>query len=307
MAINILVSACLLGINCRYDGISKGNKNVLKLLQYEDINLIPICPEQLGGFPTPRIPSEIQGRQVINKSGIDVTDNYKRGAEAALHTARLYKAFFALLKEKSPSCGHGEIYDGSFSKTLIDGNGITAELLEANGIHVYGESEIDSLLMDVEDELSLYPVDDEFLIAEILDDREEFYWNPFDDELDFEEEYSAQNRQAGKIKKVGKNHIKVNGQILQTNKKYSALKNSQKQKIASWMREEIRSFYDRTGKYPYKGYNSQIVEAVYAKIQEAQIWIPYGEVAQEFERKKHRMIKSVKSALEKETEAKEQE
>ena len=141
---NVLVSACLLGMACRYDGKSKPNETVLRLLENnsDEIRLIPICPEQLGGLPTPRVPSEKAGEKVINHVGIDVTVQYQKGAKEALKLAKLYHCESAILKERSPSCGRGEIYDGSFTKTLISGDGTTAELLKQNGIRVIGESEV---------------------------------------------------------------------------------------------------------------------------------------------------------------------
>ena len=141
---NILISACLLGVCCRYDGESKPIMQTVALI--ERYHLIPVCPEQLGGLPTPREPSERQGDAVRTKSGADVTTQYRRGAEQALHLARLYGCRAAVLKERSPSCGSGEIYDGTFSGRLTPGNGVTAALLKENGIAVYGESEIEALL-----------------------------------------------------------------------------------------------------------------------------------------------------------------
>lgn len=140
---NILVSACLLGVACRYDGKRKPNEAVIALK--EKYNLIPVCPEIMGGLPTPRLPSEIRGETVIMENGEDVTDKYSRGAEETLRLARLFGCGKAVLKEKSPSCGSGRIYDGTFSKTLAEGNGITAGMLLANGIRVAGETEIDAL------------------------------------------------------------------------------------------------------------------------------------------------------------------
>ncbi|NLL81124.1 MAG: DUF523 domain-containing protein [Tissierellia bacterium] len=141
---NILISACLLGVNCRYDG---GAVLIDKIDQLkEDYNLIPVCPEVYGGLQTPREPAEIINGKVINRKGEDVTDNFIRGANETLLLARLYNCKYAILKERSPSCGFGEIYDGRFSDTLVEGNGITAELLIKNKIKVIGESEIDSLL-----------------------------------------------------------------------------------------------------------------------------------------------------------------
>ncbi len=138
--IPILVSACLLGTPCRYDGASKPCPAVLAL--QEQYDLLPICPEVMGGLPTPRTPSEIIGSRVVMKSGRDVTENYRRGAEEALRIARENNCTLAILKEKSPSCGSGAIYDGSFSGTLTHGDGVAAALLKAHGIRVVGESEI---------------------------------------------------------------------------------------------------------------------------------------------------------------------
>lgn len=140
----ILISACLLGTRCRYDGASKGQPLVKALAERH--TLVPVCPEQLGGLPTPRPPAERQGGTVRTRSGIDVTDQYRRGAEETLRLCRLLGCEAAVLKERSPSCGRGQIYDGTFSGTLTAGDGVTAELLTANGIPVYGESQIETLL-----------------------------------------------------------------------------------------------------------------------------------------------------------------
>jgi len=137
----ILVSACLLGCPCRYDGKSKPNAAVLALM--EQHTLIPVCPEQMGGLATPRAPAERREGGVFTQAGMDVTAQYRRGAEEALRLANLYGCTCAILKERSPSCGSGEIYDGSFSRRLIAGDGVTAALLKANGIAVCGESEVD--------------------------------------------------------------------------------------------------------------------------------------------------------------------
>lgn len=139
----ILVSACLLGCPCRYDGKSKPNDAVLALMERH--TLIPICPEQMGGLATPRIPAEVRGGRVFTEKGDDVTAQYRRGAEDALRLARLYGCTHAILKERSPSCGSGRIYDGSFSRTLIAGDGVTARLLKENGVTVLGESEVEAL------------------------------------------------------------------------------------------------------------------------------------------------------------------
>ncbi len=140
---NILISACLLGVHCRYDGSGKPDKSIEKLM--EKHHLIPVCPEILGGMQTPREPSERLGDQVVSKSGADVTDCFQRGAKETLFLAKLYGCRYAILKERSPSCGYGQIYDGTFSGTLTERSGVAAELLAANGITVLGESQIDML------------------------------------------------------------------------------------------------------------------------------------------------------------------
>jgi len=141
---NVLISACFMGAGCRYDGKSIHLDRLDELK--EKYNLIPICPELLGGLGTPRRPAEKVGDKVINKEGQDVTTYFQRGAEKALKIAKMYDCKYAILKEKSPSCGIGKIYDGTFSGTLVEGNGITAELLMKNGISVIGESQIGKLL-----------------------------------------------------------------------------------------------------------------------------------------------------------------
>ena len=137
---NILVSACLLGESCRYDGKSKPCERVIALSN--TYNLIPICPEVMGGLPTPRTPSEICGELVLMKDGSDVTENYNCGARKALAIARENACTVAILKEKSPSCGSGLIHNGKFDGGLINGDGITAKLFKQEGIRVLGESQI---------------------------------------------------------------------------------------------------------------------------------------------------------------------
>ncbi|MCF2620083.1 DUF523 domain-containing protein [Oscillibacter valericigenes] len=137
----LLVSACLLGTPCRYDGKAKKNEAVCALA--ERFELIPVCPEVLGGLPTPRTPSERRGERVVMRDGRDVTAEYLRGAEKALELARREGIAAAVLKERSPSCGSGEIYDGSFTGALTAGDGVTAELLKAESIAVYSEGSRD--------------------------------------------------------------------------------------------------------------------------------------------------------------------
>ena len=137
----ILISACLLGCACRYDGQSKPHPLALELAKQG--LAVPVCPEQLGGLSTPRQPSERRGDRVVTRDGRDVTAEYRRGAEETLRLAQLYGCGAAVLKERSPSCGCGRIYDGTFTGTLTGGDGLTAALLKENGIRVYGESEIE--------------------------------------------------------------------------------------------------------------------------------------------------------------------
>lgn len=139
---NIIVSGCLLGISCRYDGGTQEAKELIAWVREGGHSLIPVCPEQLGGLATPRPPAERQGERVVNCEGVDVTEAYQRGARETLRLAKLYGCTLAVLKERSPSCGSGEIYDGSFCGALTEGDGVTTELLRQNGIRVLGESEI---------------------------------------------------------------------------------------------------------------------------------------------------------------------
>ena len=140
----ILISACLLGVRCRYDGASKPHLLAEELAKQH--TLIPICPEQMGGLATPRPPAERQGERVIAVSGADVTEQYRRGAEEALRLCRLFGCEAAVLKERSPSCGRGTVYDGTFTGKLADGDGVTAQLLLEHGIPVYGESRLEELI-----------------------------------------------------------------------------------------------------------------------------------------------------------------
>ncbi len=136
----ILVSACLAGLNCRYDKKNNSCDKVIDLVKSE--LAIPVCPEQLGGLPTPREPAEILDGRVVNKPGIDVTEYFIRGAEETLRLAQLSNCKRAILKQRSPSCGFGKIYDGSHNGTIIEGNGITAQLLSDHGIHILTEESI---------------------------------------------------------------------------------------------------------------------------------------------------------------------
>lgn len=131
-----LVSACLLGENCKYNGGNNFSKKVADFLLGKDY--IPVCPEVAGGLPVPRIPCERRGSLVIDKNGADRTDEFTRGAEACMHG----EATHALLKARSPSCGKGVIHDGSFSGHLTEGNGIFAELCIRQGLVVLSEEDL---------------------------------------------------------------------------------------------------------------------------------------------------------------------
>jgi len=137
---NILVSKCLLGEICRYDGKSCKNEKVVEL--GDKYTLIGVCPEILGGLSVPREPCEIKDGAVLTKSGKDVTAAFKIGAEKVFEIAKDKDIRFAILKARSPSCGLGKIYDGNFRGKLTDGNGITAEKLYINGVHIMTEEEI---------------------------------------------------------------------------------------------------------------------------------------------------------------------
>lgn len=129
-----LISACLIGENCKYDGNNNFHKTAKAL--FDKGLAIPVCPEQLGGLPTPRLPSEIVGDETIMIDGRNVTKEYNLGAKKTLEIASSNNASIAILQARSPSCGSKYIYDGTFSGKLISGQGKTAELLEANGIRV---------------------------------------------------------------------------------------------------------------------------------------------------------------------------
>jgi uncharacterized protein YbbK (DUF523 family) len=135
-----LCSACLLGINCRYDGKISACEKILELAKKEI--LIPVCPEQLAGLPTPRPPAELQGNKVITPEGDDITGHFVAGANEVLKIAQLFGIKEAILKQRSPSCGCGKIYDGSFTSKIISGDGLTSKILKKHGIKVSSEEEV---------------------------------------------------------------------------------------------------------------------------------------------------------------------
>ena len=142
----ILVSACLLGTPCRFDGASKKYEDIEDLRRKYDI--IPFCPEVEGGLKTPRTPCEIRGGKVINKKGEDYTKAYMLGAEKALKLCKFLGIEVAILKENSPSCGTSKIHNGLFDGKLINGMGVTAKLLSANGVKCYNESTVIDFLVE---------------------------------------------------------------------------------------------------------------------------------------------------------------
>ena len=150
----ILVSSCLLGFDCKYDGGSNENEKALEL--FERSAMVPICPESLAELPVPRPPAEIRGgdgsdvldgnAKVTDKHNRDLTNEFVDGAYQALQQARMHGANLAILKARSPSCGKGQIYTGEFNGELKEGDGVTAALLKRNGIQVYTEEEIDKIV-----------------------------------------------------------------------------------------------------------------------------------------------------------------
>ena len=143
MGTAIVVSACLLGHNCRWDGTNNLVPHIRALA--ERIPCLAVCPEELGGLPTPRTPCEIvpegENRRVLARDGQDRTGHFAKGAEKALAMARSHGCSIAILKSRSPSCGKGRVFDGTFSKTLVDGHGLFAGLLLDNGFHVLTDEE----------------------------------------------------------------------------------------------------------------------------------------------------------------------
>ncbi len=143
----ILVSSCFL-LPTRYDGKAQDKKEVKELLKWLNENnheIVPVCPEQLGGLTTPREPAEIVSNSVVTKSGIDITEQFNRGASNSLDLYNKLNCDLAILKANSPSCGNKMIYDGSHNGNLIKGKGVTTKLLESKRIKVFSELEIEEI------------------------------------------------------------------------------------------------------------------------------------------------------------------
>lgn len=144
----VCVSACLLGKNCKYNGGNNYNEAVAQFVK--DKEVVSVCPEQLGGLPTPRVPSEIvhfdssaESCRVMNKAGVDVDDAFRKGAALAAEKAIAEHVELAVLKANSPSCGVHHVYDGTFTGTIVEGKGVFAALMEAHGIQVIDENDIE--------------------------------------------------------------------------------------------------------------------------------------------------------------------
>jgi len=142
-----LISACLIGENVTYDGTNNYHKIAKEL--FDKGLAIPVCPEVMGGLPTPRVPSEIVGEQILSKEGIDVTTFFEKGAKKTLQIAKENNVSIAILQARSPSCGSHHIYDGTFSGSLIEGEGITTALLREHGIQVITIDEFVELYYDI--------------------------------------------------------------------------------------------------------------------------------------------------------------
>ena len=141
---NVLISTCLTGVPCRYNATGCLTDKLQKLLNH--FNLVSACAECMGGLPTPRTPAERVGSKILMKDGTDATAEFHKGADRVVSFAKSTNCKFAILKEKSPSCGVHKIYDGSFSGKVIDGEGVLAEKLRQNGFECYSEDDIDEVL-----------------------------------------------------------------------------------------------------------------------------------------------------------------
>ena len=142
--VTVLVSACLFGVPCRYDGKSVAFDELEKM--QARANLVPFCAEIYGGLPTPRPASEIDGARVVTEAGVDVTEAFRKGASEGVRLIKMLDCRYALLKDKSPSCGVGQVYSGKFDRTLVPGNGILAQALMDAGVKVFSSKNIDELL-----------------------------------------------------------------------------------------------------------------------------------------------------------------
>lgn len=145
---DVLVSACLVGENCKYSGGNNLNADLVSLLREKGFRVVLVCPEVMGGLPTPRPPSERRDGGVYSIEGVDVTKEFALGAQIALERVKKHGIKAAILKANSPSCGSGTIYDGTFTGTLTEGDGMTAQLLKEHGVKVYNETNFLQILSD---------------------------------------------------------------------------------------------------------------------------------------------------------------
>lgn len=143
--IKVLISSCLLGDNVKYSGGNNLTPELVTLLEKYGVETVKICPEYFGGLPTPRAPAEIIEDKVISKDGRNVTEEFLIGAEETYKVAKIEEVDFAILKERSPSCGSSFIYDGNFSGKLIQGEGLTAKRLNKENIVVFSEENLEEI------------------------------------------------------------------------------------------------------------------------------------------------------------------
>ncbi len=137
----IMVSACLLGKNCKYNGGNNLSEKVMKFIEGHEV--FPVCPEVMGGLPTPRVPSEIVNGVVMMADGCNVDKEFREGAQIGLELAKENKVDLVILQSRSPSCGVKQIYDGTFSGKKIEGQGIFAKLLTENGFRIVDVEDLD--------------------------------------------------------------------------------------------------------------------------------------------------------------------
>lgn len=143
--IKVLISACLLGDNVKYSGGNNLTPELVTLLEKYNVDIVKICPECFAGLPIPRLPSEIKEGKVYNKDGRDITEEFLDGAEKTYEVANKKHTDFAILKERSPSCGSLYIYDGNFSGKIIEGQGFTARKLNEENIIIFSEENLEEI------------------------------------------------------------------------------------------------------------------------------------------------------------------
>ena len=143
--IKVLISACLLGDNVKYSGGNNLTPELVTLLEKYNVKIVKVCPECFAGLPIPRVPSEIRGDKVYGKDGRDITKEFLVGAEKTYQVAKNKEIDFAILKERSPSCGNSYIYDGSFSGKVIQGQGLTVRKLNEENIVIFSEENLEEI------------------------------------------------------------------------------------------------------------------------------------------------------------------